>query len=399
MTEREIERRIRGAAAPDEAEAAERGWRVIRAAHRERGPQPGRTRASATVRPRAAIAAVAAVLVAAAVAVTPPGEAVGEWLQDVVRPGRTPAQPALTSLPAPGRLLVTSPHGPWIVQQDGSRRRLGSYDDAGWSPGGLYVVATSGRQLVALEPDGEVRWSLARRAVSSPAWSPDGLLIAYASGRSLRVVEGDGTPDAVLRREAASVPATWQPGAPHVLAFARPDGRIEAVQADSRARVWLASTGERPVALQWTRDGRRLVALSRRSLVVLDAGGARLGNTALPAGARAQALSVHPSGDSAAVTVRSARGSRSEVLSIPLEGDAREPRRLFAGDGRLAELAWSPNGRWLVVAWPDADQWLFLRSSNVRGLTAVSNVARQFAPGAATGAAEFPRIAGWCCPP
>ena len=52
----------------------------------------------------------------------------------------------------------------------------------------------------------------------------------------------------------------------------------------------------------------------------------------------------------------------------------------------------------LLVGWPIADQLLFLEPERPRGVTAVSNVARQFDPGRGTTAA-FPRIADWCCSP
>ena len=71
------------------------------------------------------------------------------------------AKPALRSLPAAGELLVESEQGPWIVREDGSKRLLGDYEEASWSqPRGLYVAATDGRTLLAVEPDGTVRWTI-----------------------------------------------------------------------------------------------------------------------------------------------------------------------------------------------------------------------------------------------
>jgi len=66
--------------------------------------------------------------------------------------------------------------------------------------------------------------------------------------------------------------------------------------------------------------------------------------------------------------------------------------------GRISSLAWSPNGRWLLLAWRDADQWLFIRSAAVRRVQAVSNISRQFNPGARR-EPVFPDLGGWCCPP
>ena len=52
--------------------------------------------------------------------------------------------------------------GAWAVAADGSRRRLGDYAGVSWSPHGLFVVGWRGGELVAMEPSGRVRWSLAR---------------------------------------------------------------------------------------------------------------------------------------------------------------------------------------------------------------------------------------------
>jgi hypothetical protein len=209
MTEPDVERRLAAAVAPDREAAEERAWRVVSAAFDERLPmrrRPGTSRRSAL--------ALAAALVLGVLALSPVGAAVASWVRDAFDPGRDDADPALVSLPAAGRLLVTSGQGPWIVHRDGSKRRLGAYEDAAWSPRGLFVAVTAGRELVAVEPDGDPRWSLARsEGVSRPAWSPDGFRIAYLSGRALRVVAGDGTGDARLaERVAAAVPA-WRPGA------------------------------------------------------------------------------------------------------------------------------------------------------------------------------------------
>ena len=99
-----------------------------------------------------------------------PCDAVADWVRDLVRAERPTAgrAPALTALPSPGRLLVAGPGGVWVVQSCGGARRLGAYEDATWSPRGLFAGATRGRSLSAVEPDGTVRWTLARRRRPSP---------------------------------------------------------------------------------------------------------------------------------------------------------------------------------------------------------------------------------------
>ena len=55
---------------------------------------------------------------------------------------------------------------------------------------------------------------------------------------------------------------------------------------------------------------------------------------------------------------------------------------LFTGTSRLGGLVWSPAGTWLLVGWPAADQFVFVRAGAHPKLYAVSNVSRQFDPGA-----------------
>jgi WD40-like Beta Propeller Repeat len=376
---------------PDEAAARERAWRVVDAAFGERPRRPPRGR-----RLRAALAIAAAVVILA-VALSPAGAAVGDWIRDAVRPGSRDAHPALDSLPAPGRLLVTSPGGVWVVSSDGSRRRLGDYREADWSASGRFVVATRGRQVVAVQPqDGQVRWALARpERVSHPSWAPgDGFRIAYLSAGSVRVVAGDGTGDRRLAPSVAPVTPAWRPGARHLVTYADRLGRLSLVDVDAERRLWRTRPDTAPIALAWTTDGRRLVALAPDSLRLLAADGRTLARAGLGPDARPEALALDPAGRSAAVAVRD-RAGRSEVDAFALRHGLRAPQRLFAGQGRFTGLAWSPDGRWLLVAWREADQWLFVRSSSVRKLAAVSNIRRQFAPGG--GVAPFPRIAGWCC--
>jgi len=113
---------------PNEHEAVERSWEVVRAAYETREP--------VTWPRRHARPLVAGALVAAAVAavLSPPGRSVVHSLRKAV--GVENAQTELFSLPARGRLLVSGRGGTWIVNADGSRRRLGAYRDAAWSPSG-----------------------------------------------------------------------------------------------------------------------------------------------------------------------------------------------------------------------------------------------------------------------
>src|SRR5204862_17785 len=149
------------------------------------------------------------------------GGSVGRRARRVRRNGRG-ARPPHAGAPRPARL---APPPRLLAGRDGAKRLLGRYTTASWSPHGLFEVAVHGHELAALDPKGNVRWSLERDGVvRDPRWSPDGYRIAYRAGSSLRVVAGDGTGDHLLARDIAPVAPAWRPGGDHVLAYVTPAG-------------------------------------------------------------------------------------------------------------------------------------------------------------------------------
>jgi hypothetical protein len=194
---------VRDFRAPNEHEAAERAWRVVHAAYRSREPVTWpRRHARPLIAGAVVTAAVAAVL-------SPPGLSVVHSLRQAV--GVEHARTELFSLPSPGRLVVSGRGGAWVVSPDGSRRRLGAYHDAAWSPHGLYIVAARRNELVALDPKGEVRWTLPRRSPRFPTWTGTftDTRIAYLSGGRLHVVGGDSKGDRTIGA-AAQIPPVWR---------------------------------------------------------------------------------------------------------------------------------------------------------------------------------------------
>ena len=403
MDDADLKRSLASVVVPGELEARRRSWSVVRSVFEERERVP---RARARNWPVLALAGAAIVIAAA---ITPPGRAVLGDVRDAIGReqviGVEGAQPSLFSLPTRGDVLVDSARGPWIVRPDGGKRLLGRYEQASWSPFAQFVVASRGNELVALERDGDVRWSLARRNARHPRWSGTrtDTRIAYLSGRSLRVVAGDSMGDGVLVSRVADVAPAWQPGGAHVLAFALPNGRVRVIDADS-SDVTAGWDAGRPEQLAFSADGSLVATRAGRSLSVHTVQGLRRATITapVPGGEAGQVLArfldaaFAPTLDTLAYTTHDAAGGRSAVWTIANGG--RGPRQqLFAGAGRMTDVEWSPDGRWLLVAWETANQWVFVRPGDgATKIVARSSITEQLNGAAAN--AEFPHISGWCCP-
>ena len=368
---------------PDEHEARERSWRVAQAAFPERQPAPRSHRRRLV--PAIAIVAASATVAAA---LSSPGHALLHSIRQTV--GVQGAQPALFSFPSVGQLLVHSGGGVWVVQADGSKRHLGSYTSAAWSPNGLYVAATHRNALYALTPSGDERWSLARPSVRFPRWTGTrtDTRIAYLTTSRLHVVTGSGNGDVDAGgivgglSAAAGIAPSWRPGTRHVLAFANTAGRVFAIDTDAGSDFWphvpvRSAPFPGPRLLTWSTDGRRLLLVTRDKLALFGT------SSATPLWVRHERV----------VDAAFRPGTR-EIALIRRRGAVREVeigrRVLFSSAGDLRGLTWSPDGRWLLVGLPEADQWIFLRADG-RKILAVANVSAQFR------SQTFPRIEGWCC--
>ena len=376
-----MRRRLEQVELPGEHDASERAWRVVRSAFAEYEPRPPARRPGGLVAGTAAAAIVALVVVA----VSPAGPALVRSVRHAV--GSEQTERALVALPSGGRLLVDSGAGSWIVSADGSKRLLGPYASSGWSPHGLFEIAARGHELAALDPKGNVRWSVERRGtIRAPRWSADGYRVAYLSGPSLRVIAGDGTGDRLLAARVASVPPEWQPGQTHLLTYVTANGAVRILDTDRGATIARWRPPNRPLRLAWSSDGKQLLSIGRDTVDVRNAGlerveSLRLRNATITAAAWA------PNGGRYALVGYDAAHDRSSVV---IQGDGRA-RTVFQGTGRIDGVNWSPDGRWLVLAWRTADQWVFARTSGGPRIRAVASISTQFH------SRTFPRLAGWCC--
>ena len=288
----------------------------------------------------------------------------------MVDSGEPNARPELRSLPAAGELLVQSTDGPWIVREDGSKRLLGDYDEATWSPHGVYVAVAKGRELAAVDTDGNVRWTFpAPGVVSDPRWAGGAAdtRIAYRSGDDLRVIAGDGSPesDHLIAADVAPVAPAWRPigysklgppgAAGFVLTYLDARGDVHTVNAD---------TGE-PVPTK----------RSDRELLSAPAVGQESGPARSPDGTAIAAIGTSRSG--ARLSLH--RDDRTEIL--------------FRARGDLTGPTWSPDGRWLLIGWPSADQWLFIDTAHPRRVIAFDRISEQFGV-----AGRFPELVGWILP-
>jgi hypothetical protein len=363
----------------------DKAWEVVKRAFDERTPAP-RRHASNRLLLAGFATAVSVVVVAA---LSPPGRAVFHSVREAV--GIEHAQPALFSLPAPGRLLVVSSDngGVWLVKSNGFLRKLGPYSDAEWSPHGLYVIATEGNELVAFDLDGGVRWKLARHDPAAPRW--EGTMtdtrIAYLAASGLRVVAGDGTGDHLLDAYAGEVAPAWDPARLHTLAYY--SGGAIVLRRAGGSLVWRAPIKVLPAALEWSSDGQYLAVRSTKQIVVIDQRG-RVHRTISMLGAELRQATFKPGTHEVAVVVRAAGRSEVRIVDVDHPGHAR---LLFAGPGTFGDVEWSPAGDWLLVNRPDANQWVFIKGKQVR---AVGNIREQFAR--ADGLRPFLELSGrWCC--
>jgi hypothetical protein len=415
MRDETLTEALREAPIPTPTDAEERGLRVVAAAFEQRPGEQGHGAESRLPSlPRLALGLALATLVAALL-LSPAGAAVRDWVDDAFTASVPRPEPTLARVPGGGRLLVQTGEGPVVVQPDGSRRLLGDYEMASWSPHGLFVAAAKGRTLSALEPDGTPHWSItSSKRVAVPRWSPSGERIAYRSGLDLRVIAGDGTEDRLLagsiaagtspdaRISPAYVPPAWAPTGEDELAYVTGAARLRILDSETGAILAAAPALPGVTAFDWTDGGRKILEASRGTVRLRPVW--RAGHPSRPALGKARRLSLPPGATvndaalapqrslvAASVTYWRKHGTYSEVL---IYRPGRGPQTLLSVPGSLWQVEWSPDGKRLLVAWPGANQWLFLPLGRGTG-RAIANISKAIAPSGRP--TSFPELEGWCC--
>ena len=268
-------------------------------------------------------------------------------------------------------------------------------DAATWSPRGLFVAAIGDGDLVAVDP--QVRFAGRSHArVASAIRS--GLPTATGSPIAIETRcerSPGGTGDHLSWPSSAAVAPAWRPGRGHELTLVEPDGGLRTIDADSGRSVSTAAPGLRPVRLEWSRDGSRLMVAGRNGIEILGRSGALLWRRSATPGTEIVSAALALDERRVAVIAGSVGSGhhRSELLLL---GPGGTTIPVFSGPGRFSGVFASAEGRWLLLEWPTADQWLFLDLAHPQGVVAVSNISAQFAPGA-TSPSAFPSVAGWCC--
>jgi hypothetical protein len=403
--EAEVRGSVRALRPPDEGEALERAVSLAATEARGRVPAPPRRRV------RAAVAAVVAAGAAAVLALTPAGADVRDWVANAIDDDPPIKKQALTRLPGGGRALVTSREGLWVVDDDGTRRLLGDYDDATSSPNGLYIAATRGRQLAAIEPDdGSVRWTISRdERISDARWAPSGFRVAFLSGERIWTMPADASSAPTVLDSAKPTAPSWRPPregadpalAPNVVSYAR-SRSVVTRDVDTGEVLWRHSSPARPQWVVWA-GPERLAVATFRDIRIFNRDGKPLRRVPIPPRTTIESVAAAAAGERLAVVLAQqgpAFTERSRLYLARIGAEERIERTVFSGFGEFGSPTFSPGGDWILLPWLDTDQWLFINPSEdrklLRRVVAVGDISRQFDPGG-RGRTEAPVVTGWCC--
>ena len=364
---------------PGEHEAASAAWRsspCVRGA-RSRVERPSAAAPRACGRRRGG-ALAAAVL-------SSPGRAVLDEVREVV--GVERAQPALFSLPSPGRLLVASD-----AASGSSNRTARSACSARTAKrAGRRSAASSSLHGRTNSPRSSPTATCAGRSPAAAFASRAG---RHGNGHADRVRRSHGDPRRRRRRHGRPVARAAWARAYRMAAWPDPSSRTPIAAGGSRRR---RRDRRHPLA---DKSGRR----RRRARVVVERPPAcrrRARATRRSRGLHAHGRSLHRLPHAAWDGDRGGRapgqpcpGGRQARRRTGSPVHARCPGIAFSGPGALRDPTWSPDARWLLVGWPALTSW-YSCVLTVKRIRAVSNVRSSSARArshASRGGAALPEV-------
>ncbi len=249
-------------------------------------------------------------------------------------------------LGGPAILLVPNATDP-ALSPDGHRIAFARPNSAGILRLGLAAVEDPGAAVWLTREDE----ALADHR--HPTWSPDGLALAYTDGRDLWVVEpGLGAPRRLTTDRAVDLDPEWSADGRWVLFSSYRGGTLA---------LWkVAATGGDPVRLTVgtgpevepgvSRDGSRLVYSTSLDSFDIELFNLRTGERGAVHGAYDESAAALSPDGSALAYAGSGRGTPDRLWLQPLQGlqPARPARPLTQLPGRVNTPAFSPDGLWIA---------------------------------------------------
>ena len=348
------------------------GGRPAAYAEREPAPWPRRTLGRA----------IAVAVVAAVVAARRSARRAARSSDSIRRRSASSNAPARAVLAPRARAGCSStrPRRPWLV--DAGRLASGCSGATARRRGrrtGCFVAATRANELVALDPKGGVRWTLARPDVALPGLGGHAHRHADRLLRrdGLHIVAGDGTGDRLLGRRAASCRPPGGPG-PAACSPTSDGPTCRAQDTDTGAVLW-RRRGPAGRQLAWSADGRTLLVFSPHRTRAYEGAKVVAADDPSDATADRDAAFVGRTPEVAAIRVA---GDGSNVFSLS------SGRTFFRGTGVFA-AARVVAGRALAARDVADGEPVGLRPYEAAEARRRLAYTQQFGRGA--------RVEGWCC--